>query len=55
MNRLESRFESKCEIAFICIAIVLLPIWFPCLLTWVFIDPPYQCAVFKKWFRSLWN
>ena len=48
MNRLESRFESMCEIAFICIAIALLPVWFPCIIVWVVVDPYYRFQLFKK-------
>lgn len=51
MNRLESRLESFCEVAFICIAIVFLPVWFPCLLAWVIINPSYWIAIFKSGFR----
>ena len=53
MNRLESRFESMCEIAFICIAIALLPVWFPCIIVWVVVDPYYRFQLFKKEIRSL--
>ncbi len=52
MNRLESRFESSCELVFICIAIALLPVWFPCLVAWVLFDPFYRLRLFKKWIRS---
>ena len=53
MNRLESRFESMFEIAFICIAIALLPVWFPCIFVWVVVDPYYRFQLFKKGIRSL--